>query len=267
MVLQGEVRSWCFWCVGCWALDGQLCSATRPNIVHTSGGCCRAAGRQGNGYSQQETYDDDYGEQPQQQQKAGTKWQSSGGGSGGGGPARGQRGTQQELEAALRRLDGAGYKGYHDVEGAWGFPGFTFILHRAQSDPFAQPSRCRVLVRAPQLAMRPQAGACPARHKHALCLNGLHARNHLEVSAGWLCRCQRPPTSCRSQRTPRASGARRSATSSRAPSLRLSPLRARCVPLLDLPLSFAMPSCKALGTPSKSLVREWHGNMQEFISL
>ena len=55
-------------------------------------------------------------------------------------------GSATDLDAALRRLEGKSYKAYHDVEGAWACPGYTFVLDRAQSDPFAAPSRCRVLV-------------------------------------------------------------------------------------------------------------------------
>ena len=56
------------------------------------------------------------------------------------------RGTVADLGAALRRLEGKSYGAYHDIEGAWSFPSFTFILDRAQSDPYAAPSRCRVKV-------------------------------------------------------------------------------------------------------------------------
>ena len=54
------------------------------------------------------------------------------------------RGSHTELNASLRQLEGKSYGAYHDIEGAWAFPNFTFILDRAQSDPFAAPSRCRV---------------------------------------------------------------------------------------------------------------------------
>ena len=52
------------------------------------------------------------------------------------------RGTAQDLQNALQRLEGKSYMAYHDVEGAWAFQNFTFILDRAQSDPFAAASRC-----------------------------------------------------------------------------------------------------------------------------
>lgn len=49
--------------------------------------------------------------------------------------------------SGLACVAGQSYPRYHDIEGSWHFEGFTFILDRAQSDPFAQPSRCRVQVR------------------------------------------------------------------------------------------------------------------------
>ena len=59
------------------------------------------------------------------------------------------RGTDGDLNTALRRLEGKSYAAFHDIEGAWSFTAFTFILDRAQSDPYAAPSRCRVKVRLP----------------------------------------------------------------------------------------------------------------------
>ncbi len=56
------------------------------------------------------------------------------------------RGTVADLSTALRRLEGSSYGAYHGIEGAWSFHSFTFILDRAQSDPYAAPSRCRVKV-------------------------------------------------------------------------------------------------------------------------
>ncbi|WFD31051.1 hypothetical protein MSPP1_002081 [Malassezia sp. CBS 17886] len=55
-------------------------------------------------------------------------------------------GTIAELEASLHRLEGRPYGAYHDLEGAWVFAGFTFILDRAQSDPYAAPSKARIRI-------------------------------------------------------------------------------------------------------------------------
>ncbi|KAK9844049.1 hypothetical protein WJX81_003003 [Elliptochloris bilobata] len=67
---------------------------------------------------------------------------------GAGGAAKGVQGSVQDLQRALREREGRPYPAYHDVEGAWSFPEFLFVLDRAQSDPYAAPSRCRVQVAA-----------------------------------------------------------------------------------------------------------------------
>ena len=56
------------------------------------------------------------------------------------------QGSAQDLERALRGSEGRPYGAYHDMEGAWAFPEFLLTLDRAQSDPYAAPSRCRVQV-------------------------------------------------------------------------------------------------------------------------
>ncbi|CAK0781040.1 hypothetical protein CVIRNUC_005266 [Coccomyxa viridis] len=78
------------------------------------------------------------------------------------------RGSHADLSSALQRLEGRPYPAYHDMEGAWSFPGFTFILDRAQSDPFAQPSRCRILVPA-HVAGFPAELRSSRRRQIALC--------------------------------------------------------------------------------------------------
>ncbi len=66
----------------------------------------------------------------------------------GGGPRI--NGSGDELRATLRRIDGAGYKAYHDILGGWNFgSGFTLFVDKIQADPFASPSRCHL--RVPQV--------------------------------------------------------------------------------------------------------------------
>jgi predicted ABC-class ATPase len=53
----------------------------------------------------------------------------------------------------LSRIDGKGYPAYHDLDTpasskGWRHSLFTLFVGRAQSDPFAPPTRCRVLVDA-----------------------------------------------------------------------------------------------------------------------
>ena len=50
------------------------------------------------------------------------------------------------LTDAIAKIDGRGYKSYRDLERTWEMDGFTLIVDRAQSDPFAAPSRIRVLI-------------------------------------------------------------------------------------------------------------------------
>ena len=53
-----------------------------------------------------------------------------------------------ELEAALKRIDGKGYKAYKDIVGRYGFDSFTLSIDHVQGDPFGSPSRLRVFVPA-----------------------------------------------------------------------------------------------------------------------
>jgi len=53
---------------------------------------------------------------------------------------------RDELVAALTRMDGAGYGAYRDLRGAWAFDAFTLLVDHVQADPFAAPSRLRVLL-------------------------------------------------------------------------------------------------------------------------
>lgn len=52
----------------------------------------------------------------------------------------------ETLRRALLRIDRRGYKAYKDIEGAYTFPGMRLIVDHVQGDPFAAPSRVRVLV-------------------------------------------------------------------------------------------------------------------------
>ncbi len=54
--------------------------------------------------------------------------------------------THEELRRHLLRIDGRGYKAYKDIRGRYTFPGFTLIIDHVQGDPFAAPSKLRVLV-------------------------------------------------------------------------------------------------------------------------
>jgi predicted ABC-class ATPase len=50
------------------------------------------------------------------------------------------------LRERLERLDGRGYRAYKDITGGYAADGFTLLIDHVQGDPFAEPSRLRVLV-------------------------------------------------------------------------------------------------------------------------
>jgi len=54
--------------------------------------------------------------------------------------------TSQYLYQRLLDLDQRGYKAYKAIQGAYNFPEFTLLIDYVQGDPFAAPSRLRVLV-------------------------------------------------------------------------------------------------------------------------
>jgi predicted ABC-class ATPase len=54
--------------------------------------------------------------------------------------------SHEDLKGLLHRLDGRGYKAYKDIEGTYQFPDFTLAIDHVQGDPFAEPSRFRVIL-------------------------------------------------------------------------------------------------------------------------
>lgn len=52
----------------------------------------------------------------------------------------------EDLRSSLKRIDGRGYKAYHDIEGTYDFGEFRLSIDHVQGDPFASPSRVRVKV-------------------------------------------------------------------------------------------------------------------------
>ncbi len=53
---------------------------------------------------------------------------------------------KSDLIYSLHRIDGAGYKAYKDITGAYEFDRFTLHIDHVQGDPFAAPSKLRVQV-------------------------------------------------------------------------------------------------------------------------
>ncbi|PFG03044.1 ABC-ATPase domain-containing protein [Bacillus sp. es.036] len=52
----------------------------------------------------------------------------------------------KELKKQLERIDGKGYKAYKDIKGRYNFNDFTLAIDYVQGDPFASPSRIRIIV-------------------------------------------------------------------------------------------------------------------------
>ncbi len=53
-----------------------------------------------------------------------------------------------ELAKLLERIDGRGYKAYKDISGPWRFSDFTLHVDHVQGDPFAAPTRLRLMLSA-----------------------------------------------------------------------------------------------------------------------
>jgi len=51
----------------------------------------------------------------------------------------------ENLKRILARIDGKGYPAYKDLKGFYRFPDFSLIIDRVQGDPFASPSRVRIV--------------------------------------------------------------------------------------------------------------------------
>lgn len=64
-------------------------------------------------------------------------------------------GTFHHLSSALHRIDGKGYKAYRDIEGTWNFPDFNLYIDHVQGDPYAAPSRLRILIPGATAAIPP----------------------------------------------------------------------------------------------------------------
>ena len=55
--------------------------------------------------------------------------------------------NSNDLKRELDRIDGRGYKSYKDLEGQYDFDKFILSIDHVQGDPFAAPSRIRVIVK------------------------------------------------------------------------------------------------------------------------
>jgi predicted ABC-class ATPase len=69
----------------------------------------------------------------------------------------------QTLQTLLLRLDQQSYKAYKQIAGSYQFPGFTLIIDYVQGDPFAAPSRLRVIVPQTEAAFPAELYRSPSR--------------------------------------------------------------------------------------------------------
>ena len=54
--------------------------------------------------------------------------------------------NQNDLKKELQRIDGRGYKSYKDLEDKYDFGTFILSIDHVQGDPFASPSKVRIIV-------------------------------------------------------------------------------------------------------------------------
>ncbi|WP_017608119.1 ABC-ATPase domain-containing protein [Nocardiopsis xinjiangensis] len=108
-----------------------------------------------------------------------------GGGGGGKGrkpepePIRGVR-DDARLAQELLKMDGASYGRYKSLKGDWDFGDFTLTVQRVQADPFAPPSRIRVL--RPDAGIPESAWKDPIRRRATADYLGRRARKQLRGS-------------------------------------------------------------------------------------
>lgn len=69
----------------------------------------------------------------------------------------------QNLIQQLKRIDNKGYKAYKDLQGKYSFPEFDLFLDYVQGDPFAAPSRLRIIVPNQKRAIKSDWLQTPAR--------------------------------------------------------------------------------------------------------
>jgi hypothetical protein len=55
-------------------------------------------------------------------------------------------GSEKDLQRKLGRIDRASYRSYKSIAGAYQFDDFVLHIDHVQGDPFAAPSRLRVVV-------------------------------------------------------------------------------------------------------------------------
>lgn len=59
------------------------------------------------------------------------------------------------LQNRLQKIDGRGYKAYKEIQGIYEFSAFTLAIDYVQGDPFASPSKIRILIPRKQTVLKP----------------------------------------------------------------------------------------------------------------
>ncbi len=95
--------------------------------------------------------------------------------------------TQEELRAQLRKIDHKGYKSYKVLEGEYDFGTYRLCIDHVQGDPFATPSRVRIVYRnrgniAPEY-FGAQSGLPAAEHRRTAVEDCLLRRLHRNLRA------------------------------------------------------------------------------------
>ena len=71
--------------------------------------------------------------------------------------------TVDALVDFLNGIDGQGYKAYKGLLGTWAFPDFALHVDHVQGDPFARPSRLRVILSPEAAALEDDVLSSPSR--------------------------------------------------------------------------------------------------------
>ncbi|RKD75310.1 putative ABC-class ATPase [Sinobaca qinghaiensis] len=69
----------------------------------------------------------------------------------------------QQLKKQLQRIDKKGYKAYNDIKGSYRFEGFTLKVDHVQADPYASPSKVRVVISLQDLGIGKDEQTTPSR--------------------------------------------------------------------------------------------------------
>jgi predicted ABC-class ATPase len=79
------------------------------------------------------------------------------------------QGVREDLLRTLAGMEGKGYGAYKGIRGRWAFPGFTLQVDHVQGDPFAAPSRLRVLLPTETAGFPGELLSSPARRVGLAC--------------------------------------------------------------------------------------------------